>query len=1058
MPQRRLFVSDSFAVLQDAFVTAVQTSKRADPLLPLTILVPHAMLGAHLRRAVAQAGEGHLGLYIYTLAEFALALAGEALAQEGWRPLSPQTAALVVKQLLRSGEPDNYFAPLAHHPHFPRDVLATIADLQHAEIQPADLDTFLRQARPTGTYHQKMTSLFQLYEQYVRFLVKRRLYDGNVLLERATAALAAQRATTPLLLYGFSALSPLQRRLIAAGLQERDVLVFFPWREGAAYEYATPTLTWFTSLGFHYTRLPRPQGHGSDLTRVQTGLFTEQPAAGVPAGRDGSVTIVSAPSRSWEAREIGRAILALVRRHGLYFDEIAVFLRDAATYGPLLAETLEQLGIPCVLASGLPLSQTPAGQSLLLLCQVFAEDFARPRVMEFLTLADPPWPQGMAPVPRDRWDAFSCAAGIVRGLAQWRTRLPRLLLDFGSGTQAGESDEGCALQAFVEFMQEFLAACEQVPAQNTLRGWSEQMLRLFQTYVAPTPHTAAVGAELERIARLDLSDELLSAQEWYRTVAALLTTVRSALPAGDGCTRTATGVWVGELHAAYGVPFRAVILPGLVEGGFPQTARQDPLLLDAERQHLGEILLRQLPLRDRREEEERLLLLLALQSATERVMLSYPRFSPDGTRTQLPSSYLLRIGETLEGRPVSIAEFERWTVYVPPPPFHAGASPETALDALEFHLASAQKALESGEGTPLAYLCADSPFWARALRAAEHRWETPTLTAFDGVITDETVKTRLWHYLFPAPVTLSVQTLETYARCPFRFFLQTVLGLTPREEPERRTVLSPRDRGILLHRILSDFFRQLQLTGRLPLAAQDRAVLTRLLHQVADAHFRACTNATGFPLLWELEQERLLQHLQLLLQREYETDRQFLPAVFAVPFGTETQPAEPSFFPPAPVPFLLATGEEIRLQGHIDRIDVSRDQRRARIVDYKTGKTVNGRFAGGTALQLPLALFAARTLRPDVRWEAAEYRYVDALQGRGGAPFSDETWAETFAALRTIVTALVHHLRSGCFVSLPSSCRPCPFPLICGAHTELFYIRKLSDPRLHSLHVVRAIP
>jgi hypothetical protein len=40
MPQQRLFVSDSFAVLQDAFVTAVRALKGADPLAPLVVLAP----------------------------------------------------------------------------------------------------------------------------------------------------------------------------------------------------------------------------------------------------------------------------------------------------------------------------------------------------------------------------------------------------------------------------------------------------------------------------------------------------------------------------------------------------------------------------------------------------------------------------------------------------------------------------------------------------------------------------------------------------------------------------------------------------------------------------------------------------------------------------------------------------------------------------------------------------------------------------------------------------------------------------------------------------------
>ena len=50
MPQQRLFVSDSFAVLQDAFVAAVQALKTADPLAPLTVLAPGNLLALRLRR------------------------------------------------------------------------------------------------------------------------------------------------------------------------------------------------------------------------------------------------------------------------------------------------------------------------------------------------------------------------------------------------------------------------------------------------------------------------------------------------------------------------------------------------------------------------------------------------------------------------------------------------------------------------------------------------------------------------------------------------------------------------------------------------------------------------------------------------------------------------------------------------------------------------------------------------------------------------------------------------------------------------------------------------
>jgi hypothetical protein len=57
MSQQRLFVSESFSVLQNALVTAVQTLKATDPLLPVTVLVPHEFLSARLQQVVARAGK-----------------------------------------------------------------------------------------------------------------------------------------------------------------------------------------------------------------------------------------------------------------------------------------------------------------------------------------------------------------------------------------------------------------------------------------------------------------------------------------------------------------------------------------------------------------------------------------------------------------------------------------------------------------------------------------------------------------------------------------------------------------------------------------------------------------------------------------------------------------------------------------------------------------------------------------------------------------------------------------------------------------------------------------
>jgi ATP-dependent helicase/DNAse subunit B len=211
-------------------------------------------------------------------------------------------------------------------------------------------------------------------------------------------------------------------------------------------------------------------------------------------------------------------------------------------------------------------------------------------------------------------------------------------------------------------------------------------------------------------------------------------------------------------------------------------------------------------------------------------------------------------------------------------------------------------------------------------------------------------------------------------------------------------------------------------------------------------------------VVWEVEQERLLEQLSLLLSWEIEHGHNFLPAAFEVQFGIEPPDAASTILPAGVVQFGLDNGGTIHLRGRIDRIDISSDGRRARILDYKSGKPVRGRFMGGSALQLPLYLYAARHLRSDLQWVAADYVYINRAAHPRQAIFTDETWAETESDLRTLVTTLVNGMRAGCFPQTPSTCQPCAFPLVCSTTAATRAARKHRDPRLDTLLSLRNIP
>lgn len=57
---------------------------------------------------------------------------------------------------------------------------------------------------------------------------------------------------------------------------------------------------------------------------------------------------------------------------------------------------------------------------------------------------------------------------------------------------------------------------------------------------------------------------------------------------------------------------------------------------------------------------------------------------------------------------------------------------------------------------------------------------------------------------------ISPTKFTTYAYCPYKFFLENIIGIQEVEEPDR-TKISPIEKGILVHKILEDFYKNLDL-------------------------------------------------------------------------------------------------------------------------------------------------------------------------------------------------------------------------------------------------------
>ena len=1121
MPQKRVFISDSLAILQEALIAAVHTLKAADSLTPITIIVPSDVSGSQLSSAIAGAGDGHLGLRVTTLLDYAVRLTETRLGREGKRRVSAALVPLLVQRLVLeqdatgkservqqpvdTGHVSSPFQELARQPRFAQFLGETLADLKQAGVQPHHLRLLYTRIPPQdGLYREKIRHLLDIYTQYEACLDERQLVDDAGLF---TLHFQPTMRDGPLLVYGGLAYTARQRHFLETLFTQRDTLVFLPWRSGSADEAVTPTLSWLNGLGFRSSPLARPQLPAHSLAQVQSRLFEragetpQRPVSTLPdtspsTGLRTGLHLISAPDQTQEAREIARTILTLVREQDYTFDEIGVLLTESHPYAPLLLETLSRLGIPCTFVGERPALATRQGKAVQALCRLLSEDCSRQRLFAFLRLAQPPFQDLIgAAVSRAhiaQWEALSLEAGIGRGGQEWRGRLTALEARYQNPPEGQAAPLASVLRLFVRFMDRLLADVQTLQDQHTWAGWLAHFLRIYEAYVSgegswrdENPDQQGIGERGLNIGETlrsltPLLAETTRPAEWVEAVLSCLSwgkiQPRKTHP---------TGVFLGEVTQATGLRFRAVILPGLAQESGVRLSSQDPILSDAERQHLAEVLSMDVPVRRQAVERQQLLFMLAAQSAHEMLCLTYPRTVQGAARP--PAAHLLQTVSVLCGRQATLADLQHRSRWVSA----AGGytqSTRHAVDALEFHLAyafgHAQQVNHSAAVQSVQPGLQTLPFFAPAARAMEQRWEHPQLTAFDGCMQADSVKSALRRHLFPQGLYLSASSLETYARCPFRYFLETVLALRPWEEPEQILALLPRDRGVLVHTILYDFFSRLQQTDRLPLSAQRSDEERRLLTQIAEEQFAvfAQTRPVGLPLLWECEREHLLRRLHAFLQRERQTTGGFYPAAFEVFFGLrskrvqhphtvgghvysfgteEPEEAGPTFFSAQAVPFRLDTGEEVQLRGRIDRIDVSAEHialvqpRQARILDYKTGRSPARGFAGGTALQLALYLYAAQYLRPDLDWVRAEYRSVDGVAQPDKKSLTAETQAARLGTLRTIVTRLAEGISAGLFFPAPNACQSCAFPEICSAHGSEWAAQKLHDPHTTAWHWVR---
>ncbi len=218
----------------------------------------------------------------------------------------------------------------------------------------------------------------------------------------------------------------------------------------------------------------------------------------------------------------------------------------------------------------------------------------------------------------------------------------------------------------------------------------------------------------------------------------------------------------------------------------------------------------------------------------------------------------------------------------------------------------------------------------------------------------------------------SISQLETFAKCPFKYFSERILKLTPIEEPSEE--IEPIELGNILHSILYEFYSKV-VNEKIKIGfegSEEFNIMKEILFGIAkDKISKLSLNS---PLAF-FEKEKILgiegkkenSILFKFIRKESENEDFFEPFLLEHEFGRFYDDQNKSG------EHIFSIGD-LKLRGKIDRIDINRENKLFNVIDYKLKgrKPSKKDLVNGVSLQLPVYLMAGEFLLNEFLKESYE--------------------------------------------------------------------------------------
>jgi superfamily I DNA/RNA helicase/RecB family exonuclease len=713
------------------------------------------------------------------------------------------------------------------------------------------------------------------------------------------------------------------------------------------------------------------------IDRIERRLLRDAPAPESQHAQrsdfSNGVTVLAASSEQGEIEALSRRVKQLLL-DGAAASDVVVALADLPRSADRVRSTFGDCGIPFWMESPPRLASRPAVRSLLGVLRLQAED----------------WPyRVLLRVIGDRHLAlWEEAGGSTRSAAERCVReaqLPHgrrgLFAQIGVWQNAAPSRDvpedprsirAAATSASAGF-QRLSSALDKLPREAAWPEWLAAVEGLAQDLALVAPQspssqrrevqrdlaglmnglrqTANVDSWVGPATKLTLGDVLSACQS--------VADETSAPPAGDSAGR----VRVVDVGSVRHMSLRHLLLGGLSEQAFSAGAATDAPR-DAEDDGAAD-----------RAASEMLMFYQSVARPTESLWLSYPALDAKA-QPLMPSPFVTELLRCLgdEG-PQPIRQ-----------PLGLNAQLERPWRSPTDERRGAVLAARDGDARELKELvrrdAAARPAIIGGLEAVAWRGRWRQFGPYDGLATGAGVRNRLAE-TFGGDHLWSASQLEHYSACPFKFFAEHVLGLSP--TPELALESDFLRRGVLLHetlaRLLAEHGDDPALATTSPLAEEQAERLVARFREVLSSTASARPGAGLDAALREIERRQIdawaakfaRQHADYRAKWS-QLDEPPTPRYFEARFGPGSRRSETTADAALSTdkPYEIALGEgdratKIRLTGQIDRIDVGRaaGQTVFNVIDYKASekaKVEPDKIRSGQQLQLALYAMAAADL------------------------------------------------------------------------------------------------